>query len=117
MAALEGAGLSVWPVEVGELPRELAATSATAVVCADDETALLALRACRGYAVPSQVSVTGLGDARWTRALHPRLTTVRLPADGCGARAADAILSPLAAADTFLPCKLIVRQSTGPAPS
>lgn len=53
----------------------------TALVCANDEMAAGALDAIRsrGRNVPEDISVVGFDNARWTRFLYPKLTTVDNP--------------------------------------
>jgi DNA-binding LacI/PurR family transcriptional regulator len=80
------------------------------------------MRAClgQGIAVPGTVSIVGFGDAEFARRAVPALTTLRLSAAGIGVQLAEGLLAclegrgpPLAFA---APVKLVIRESTGPAP-
>lgn len=95
---------------------------ATAVICGSDLYALAALRACleRGIAVPGAVSIVGFGDAPFARHVFPALTTLRTPAARIGLHLAESLLVRLAGGGLSppfeAPTKLVVRESTGPAP-
>lgn len=58
----------------------------TAVVCANDTTAIGALRACRerGVRVPGEVCLTGMNDIDLLRDMSPTLSTVHVPLDEMG---------------------------------
>ena len=94
----------------------------TAVICGGDLYALAALRAClgQGRVVPGSVSIVGFGDAEFARRSVPALTSVRLSAADIGGQLADRVLASLEGREsppTFAaPIKLVVRESTGPAP-
>ncbi|QIN81557.1 LacI family DNA-binding transcriptional regulator [Rubrobacter tropicus] len=96
----------------------------TAVFAANDLMAVgaLALLREKGVAVPEEVSVAGFNDFPIARDMVPSLTTVRLPLVEMGARAARLALRPREdGADggprvESLPTRLILRDSTGPAP-
>jgi LacI family transcriptional regulator len=94
----------------------------TAVICGGDLYALAALRACLGQGrdVPGSVSIVGFGDADFARRAVPALTSVRLSAPGIGGQLADCLLARLEGAvpppPFTAPIKLVVRESTGPAP-
>lgn len=70
----------------------------TAVFCANDLTALGALKACAaaGVAVPGAMSVVGCDDIELARLVTPELTTVTIPARELGARAARLLLRTVA---------------------
>ncbi len=95
----------------------------TGVICGSDLLAMAALREClgRGIVVPRDMSITGFGDAEFARQAVPALTTVRVPAADLGRRVAASLLlglqggAPLPPA-IETPVKLVVRESTGPAP-
>lgn len=95
----------------------------TAVVCGSDLHALAAVRACleRGIEIPRTVSIVGFGDAAFARRAFPALTTLRIAAAETGTRLADSLLSCLerggSPATLQTPVKLVVRESTGPAPA
>lgn len=61
----------------------------TAVVCANDVTAIGALAACkeRGIRVPEDINIIGMNDIEITRYVSPTLTTVHVPMDEMGAYA------------------------------
>ncbi|MER7464974.1 LacI family DNA-binding transcriptional regulator [Streptomyces sp. NPDC097981] len=94
----------------------------TAVICDDDILAAGACKAARrlGLRVPDDLSVTGVDDLALATAVEPELTTVRLPAERVGEQGMTALLAvlegtPWTAPD--LPVELIVRGSSGPAPT
>jgi len=68
-----------------------------AVICATDAIAIGAIKALKdaGYAVPEDVSVTGIGDSSVNDLLSPALTTVRYHYTLSGQEAAHMILSLL----------------------
>ncbi len=102
--------------------RALMRGEVTAIVVASDVAAAAVLRECRALklAVPRQVSVVGWGDSELARCLDPALTSVRLPARVGGQAAAEYLIATMAG-DVFawpdLPLKLVIRDSTGPAPA
>jgi DNA-binding LacI/PurR family transcriptional regulator len=120
------------PLDAGWSPRSgyliarslLADPSVTAVLCGNDDLALGVLRAAReaGRDVPGDLSVVGFDDAPHAAYAHPALTTVRLDFEGLG-RGCFGLLHRLLEPDTApaLPLwaepELIVRESSGPAPS
>ena len=99
-----------------------AAPPPTALFCADDLLALEAIHLCAalGIAVPGRMSIVGCGDAPFARHAVPALSTLRIPGAAIGRAAVDQLRvllegrSPVAEA---VPVKLIVRQSSGPAPA
>jgi LacI family transcriptional regulator len=94
----------------------------TAIVCGSDADALMALRECslRGIRVPEEISIVGFGDEAFARHTVPALTTIRCPPTETGLRVAQALLATLLggpAGETTKPSiKLVIRESTGPAP-
>lgn len=91
----------------------------TAVICGTDTLAFGALVQAEsmGIRVPIDVSVTGINDVEFAAYLSPSLTTIRLPADEIGQRAAEYLLGrierqPVVNA-TRIPFSVIVRASTG----
>jgi DNA-binding LacI/PurR family transcriptional regulator len=95
----------------------------TALLCMSDRLAEGALRTARrsGLRVPEDLSVLGFDDAVPTAATLD-LTTVRQPQRRKGEAAAHALLallegSPPPMLNAPLPTELIIRGSTGPAPS
>ncbi|MFJ9827981.1 LacI family DNA-binding transcriptional regulator [Streptomyces sp. NPDC101160] len=94
----------------------------TAVVCDDDILAAGACKAARrlGLRVPEDLSVTGFDDLALATALEPELTTVGLPAERIGERGMAALLAVLDGREPEagdLPVNLVVRDSSGPAPT
>lgn len=72
-------------------------TACTAVFAASEVRAIGALLMClrRGYAVPNRIAIAGFNDAGLGAHLVPALTTVRVPRDEIGRRAAQLILDRL----------------------
>ena len=95
----------------------------SAIVLANDVLALGALQAIQetGRRVPEDISVTGFDDIPFARYANPPLTTVRQPAYEKGVQAARTLIQLLEQKtppqSSILPVELIVRASTGPAPS
>ncbi|WP_051939126.1 LacI family DNA-binding transcriptional regulator [Phaeacidiphilus oryzae] len=96
----------------------------TAVVCYNDKVAVGVLEAARerGLRVPEDLSVTGFDDIDVSRAASPRLTTVRQPLLEMGRTAVTMLMRQLdghahEAVSMELATRLIVRESTGPAPA
>lgn len=126
-SALEAVGGRMDPVPIvgsgeGEVRQIIASLHAapetTALVCADDLLALAALQACAVRTISRPISIVGCGDTALARSVVPRLTSLRIPSLELGRRAADLVVAALSHAvrvDERLACRLIVRQSTGPA--
>jgi LacI family transcriptional regulator len=131
-AALEEAGLE--PIECLQSPEEDAIDilirgekRPTAVVCYSNLEATLIVHAMwqYGISIPAQLSVVGFNDVFATRFMTPPLTTVGFDAAKIGELGAQLVLKEIEASDdeervpTVLSVKpkLIVRSSTGPAPS
>jgi DNA-binding LacI/PurR family transcriptional regulator len=100
------------------------ATGATGVVAYNDEVAVGVLNrlADRGVRVPDDLSVVGFDDTLLAEMVTPRLTTGRIPAAAAGAAAVGMLLDlvagrPLAVRRLELHAELVVRSSTGPAPT
>jgi LacI family transcriptional regulator len=99
-----------------------AAPETTAVFVHNDVMAIGALRALdeRGLRVPADCSLVGCDDLSFAEYLVPALTTVRLPFQETGERAAQLLLDHIRGqpipAFTLLPVELVVRASTGPPP-
>ena len=93
----------------------------TALLCLSDALAEGAIKAAalRGLTVPDDLSVVGFDDAAPARVLG--LTTVAQPGFDKGATAAQILLSLIAGQASpeprWLPTELVVRASSGPAPS
>jgi LacI family transcriptional regulator len=75
----------------------------------------------RGCRVPEDVSVVGCDDMAFSAFLAPPLTTVRIPFQQTGRRAAELLLAKIGRAEIphreLLPVQLIERNSTGPPPT
>jgi LacI family transcriptional regulator len=99
------------------------AQGSTAVVAFSDQMALGVVRRLteRGVRVGVDVSVVGVDDIWIAAQVTPALTTVRMPCAEAGAAAARLLMQRIggvAPAPTLvLPTELIVRSSTGPAPT
>jgi DNA-binding LacI/PurR family transcriptional regulator len=96
---------------------------ATAVVASNDQMALGAILALTeaGLRVPDDISVTGIDDIPEAAFFRPPLTTLRVAFEEDGRIAVAKLLSSIEDArptsDSSPMATLIVRQSTGPAPS
>ncbi|MGZ4581665.1 MAG: LacI family DNA-binding transcriptional regulator [Nocardioidaceae bacterium] len=95
----------------------------TAIVYANDLTAMagISLAASRGVSVPGELSVTGYDDMEISAHLQPSLTTVSTDVVAWGRAAATRLLElidgePASPVD-LPPARLVVRDSTGPAPT
>jgi DNA-binding LacI/PurR family transcriptional regulator len=93
------------------------------VVAFSDQMALGVVRRLteRGVRVGDDVSVVGVDDIWIAAQVTPALTTVRMPCAEAGAAAARLLMRRIegapAAPTLVLPTELIVRSSTGPAPT
>jgi LacI family transcriptional regulator len=94
----------------------------TAVICGNDYLAAGALSALdrAGMAVPARMSVASFNDNDFAPFLHPPLTTVRVPIREIGEHAGRWLIERLQGGSPpqppALPVRLVVRESTGPAP-
>ena len=95
----------------------------SAVACFNDKVAVgvMAAAAARGVRVPEDLSVVGFDDIDVSRATTPRLTTVRQPLQEMGRTAVTMLMRQLdghahEALSMELETRLVVRESTGPAP-
>jgi LacI family transcriptional regulator len=96
----------------------------SAVVCFNDKVAVgvMEAAAARGLRVPADLSIAGFDDIDVSRASTPRLTTVRQPLQEMGRTAVTMLMRQLdghahEALSMELETRLVVRDSTGPAPS
>lgn len=96
----------------------------TAIFAANDEMAAGALMVAHqsGIKVPGELSVAGYDDTPVAHQLWPSLTTVRQPVQQMAKKATDLLLKQLRGKDVQLPASmlsscLVVRDSTGPAPT
>ena len=95
----------------------------TALFASNDNLALGAMQAAleRGLRIPADISIVGFDDTEVARSVFPRLTTVRQPLAELG-RTAVSLLNRLIdgqrveALRVELGTRLVVRESTGPAP-
>ena len=98
---------------------------ATGVLAYNDDVAVgvLSRLADRGVPVPGRVSVVGFDDTALASMVTPRLSTVRLPIGAAGVVAVTLLNDLMHGADVAargpveLPAELVVRASTGPAPT
>lgn len=96
----------------------------TAIFCWRDETALMAMRACRlhGLRVPEDISLVGFSDINATRLSDPPLTTCTSPWEEMGRTALRHLVGGLGGEfdpspqTILIPSGLVVRQSSGPCP-
>jgi LacI family transcriptional regulator len=91
-----------------------------AVVCANDQMAIGALRELQqaGVRIPADVAVTGFDDVYPSRVMDPPLTTVSQPFNDLGGRATGRLLAriddpALTPATEMLPTQLVIRASCG----
>jgi LacI family transcriptional regulator len=95
----------------------------TAIFAANDGMAFGALDAvsAAGLSVPGDISVVGFDDVIRAEFVHPKLTTVRQPLNEIAVRAVRELVDAIrdGRTDGFrieMPARLVVRESTGPAP-
>ena len=94
----------------------------TALICTADLLAAGALAQARdaGIAVPKRLSITGMDNIEFSALLTPQLTTIDVPTDEIGRRAADSMLAALkqgAPLESWeVETRLLVRASTAPPP-
>ena len=91
----------------------------TAIFAANDDMAAGVVRIAnrRGIAIPEQLSIAGFDDNSMARQLTPTLTTVRQPLTQMAATAAEGVIGDPLAESIVVPGKLMIRESTGPAPA
>jgi DNA-binding LacI/PurR family transcriptional regulator len=96
---------------------------ATAYVASNDQMALgvmLALKE-RGLRIPDDVSVVGIDDIPEAAYFDPPLTTLRLDFESRGRQSVHALLARIERRESpelgISPAELVVRRSSGPAPS
>jgi DNA-binding LacI/PurR family transcriptional regulator len=96
----------------------------TGIVCASDIMALGAVRAVKraGRSVPGDVSVVGFDDSFLMNSTEPPLTTVRQPIEPMCRMAIELLVGQIAGApmprdELLFEPELVVRGSTGPAPT
>ena len=97
-----------------------AAQPPTAIVCGSDVLAFGALAECQaiGLRVPDQLSIVGFDNLEFAAHLTPPLTTIEVPAEKMGERAADFLIRQLAGDRQLefieLEANLILRGTTSP---
>ncbi|MFC4810713.1 GntR family transcriptional regulator [Paenibacillus sp. GCM10023250] len=110
---------------LAELLRRPADARPTAIVCYNDELAVRLLDIVRlsGLSVPADLSMVGFDDASLATATEVKLTTLEHPKTRMGEDAVALLMRCMSgqaeageAGDVVYDPKLIVRQSTGPAP-
>jgi len=95
----------------------------TAIITGSDIMAVGAMQAIAkaGLKVPQDISVTGFDDVSYATSSTPRLTTIKQPYLEMGKEAARMLITRIEKKvpkqqSKIFPAKLIVRESTGPAP-
>jgi LacI family transcriptional regulator len=98
--------------------------SPTAILCVNDWIAIGAIRELRnrGVAIPDDISVTGFDNITIAEYCCPSLTTIHIPRAEIGRLVVEALLPDAAGAlpparEISLDPELVVRESTGAAPS
>lgn len=96
----------------------------TALVCFSDVLAAGALRAAHEarLSVPGDVSIAGIGDQDIAEMVWPSLTTVHIPSQDMAGSAVDLLVDQIQGAaraprSSIFPTQLVIRGSTGPAPT
>lgn len=96
----------------------------TAIFAANDDMAVATIGVAKqlGIDVPGQLSVAGFDDISLARLVSPKLTTVIQPLAEMAERAATLLTAgyhAVAAAGDYevIPATIVIRESTGPAPS
>lgn len=96
----------------------------TAIFSFNDRMAVGAMRSARDLdlKIPHDLSIIGFDDVEVAQASDPPLTTIRQPAMGMGQAAARKLFALInnendIRTETILPIELILRGSTGPAPT
>lgn len=124
-------GLDPDPALIDEVPMDLISAGqhldklrrrrpdVEALFCASDLLAVGALFECQrlGIEVPGQLAIAGFDDMEIAACVHPPLTTVRLPHQAIGARAAELLLDRIAGKEIATPVvdlgfTIIERRST-----
>lgn len=101
-----------------EAARELLALRPDAIVCGNDVIAFGVLSAARaaGLRVPDDIAITGVDDLPISAEVDPPLTTVRIPAEEMGRRAAAELIGAIRedrpVASIRLETRLVVRRSS-----
>ena len=94
----------------------------TAIVCGQDVLAFGTILEAQeqGLRVPEDLSVTGFDDVEFAAHVNPSLTTIDVPVEDMGLRAAEHLIAQLNGESPprhlRIPVDLVVRDSTGPVP-
>lgn len=116
----EGAGkAAITKLLAGPDPRP------TAILAANDQLAIGVIDGLKeaGVNCPRDMSVIGFNDIPMMDRLHPSLTTFALPKHQMGVEAAEILRAWIEGGTApeptilYLPCPLVIRESTGPAPT
>jgi LacI family repressor for deo operon, udp, cdd, tsx, nupC, and nupG len=101
----------------------LAKKRPTAIFCMCDETALGCLYALKehNFRIPQDISVVGFDDIKFAQYFSPALTTIAQPVAEIGKQCVEVLLDIIDGKEVkrpmvVLPHKLVIRDSTGPAP-
>lgn len=96
----------------------------TAIFAANDDMAAGVMRITdrMGIRVPAELSVAGCDDVSLARQVYPALTTIRQPLSSMAERAVRALIQGTNTGEMpkgleVVPAVLVIRESTGPAPS
>lgn len=81
----------------------------TAIFCANDNTAIGAIKALRerGYRIPEDISIIGVDDIETAQYLSPMLTTVHIPTEEMGRTAAKILIDRISGGHK-LPMKIVL---------
>lgn len=96
------------------------ARAPTAIICGNDQLALgvLVEARTRQIEIPAALSVAGFGDSDYAEFLDPPLTTLHVPAEEIGNRAAHYLLECIAGETpepaTTVDVRLVIRATTAP---
>src|SRR5690606_38118142 len=116
---------SLFSVEGGQAAAgELIDSGHTGIICGSDLMALGATRAARsrGLKVPRDVSIVGYDDSPLIAFTDPPLTTIRQPVTAMATAAVTSLMSqiagdPIPRSEILFHPELVVRESTGVAPT
>ncbi len=116
---------SLFSVEGGQAAAgELIDSGHTGIICGSDLMALGATRAARsrGLKIPRDVSIVGYDDSPLIAFTAPPLTTIRQPVTAMGTAAVTSLMSqiagdPIPRSEILFHPELVVRESTGVAPT
>jgi LacI family transcriptional regulator len=130
LGALEAAGLQSDPSLIAGSPWDMKVAHVatqqlldlddppSAIFAASDDLAIGAVQAIehRGLSVPRDIAIIGFDDIPFSNQMMPRLSTVRLPLEEMGRRAADLLsgdwATPDGLRDISLPVELVLRETT-----